>query len=176
MSFALTGRSGFRRNPILDPRALASARTIPPNLNTPELLIHVPAERTWYVRHRNLRQGQPFETVDYGAVDRLETTVHMVLVLDDKEIGCATIQKDEREGGFGYRIRGMAVDEQFRGRGYGRLLMEGTQAVARELGTGLWCNARVGAIPMYLQCDFQQVGEEFDMPNIGPHYVLEWLP
>ena len=142
----------------------------------PELISPVDAERTWHVRHRNLRQGQPFETVDYGAVDRLETTVHMVLVLDGEEIGCATIMKEEREGGFGYRIRGMAVDEEFRGRGYGRLLMEGTKQIATELDTGLWCNARINAIPAYVSCGFAQVGEEFDMPNIGPHYVLEWLP
>jgi GNAT superfamily N-acetyltransferase len=142
----------------------------------PKLHTHVDVERTWHVRHRNLRQGQPFETVDYGAVDRLETTVHLVLVLDDLEIGCATIQKEERAGGFGYRIRGMAVDEEFRGRGYGRRLIEGTQQIARKLGTGLWCNARVNAIPAYLTCGFEQVGEEFDMPKIGPHYVLEWLP
>lgn len=140
------------------------------------LEVGVPAERTWEVRHRNLRQGQPFETVDYGEVDRLDSTIHMVLVLDGKEIGCATVMREARPGGFGMRIRGMAVDEGYRGRGLGRLLMEGTQEVARAAGTGLWCNARVIAIPMYLACGFRQVGEEFEMPKIGPHYVLEWLP
>lgn len=145
-------------------------------MNIPELLTHVDVERTWQVRHRNLRQGQPIETVDYGAVDRLESTVHLVLVLDGVEVGCATILKEERDGGFGYRIRGMAVDEEFRGRGFGRLLMEGTQQLARARKTGLWCNARVIAIPAYLRCGFQQVGEEFDIVGIGPHYVLEWLP
>ena len=144
------------------------------DLTSPELHIHVPAERTWYVRHRNLRQGQPFETVDYGPVDRLATTIHMVLTLGGVEIGCATVMAEERDGGFGYRIRGMAVDEEFRGRGYGRLLMEGTQQLAREANTGLWCNARVIAIPAYTSCGFAQVGEEFDIPNIGPHFVLEW--
>ncbi|MDA0667021.1 MAG: GNAT family N-acetyltransferase [Planctomycetota bacterium] len=133
-------------------------------------------ERTWHVRHRNLRQGQPFETVDYGATDRLETTVHLVLTMGEKEIGCATIMKEERDGGFGYRIRGMAVDEAYRGLGCGRLLMEGCQSLAHELKTGLWCNARNNAIPSYVACGFRQVGEEFDIPNIGPHYVLEWLP
>ena len=147
-----------------------------PELKSPDLLIHVEAERTWHVRHRNLRQGQPFETVDYGSVDRLPTTVHMVLVLDGQEIGCATILKEARAGGFGYRIRGMEVDEEQRGKGYGGLLMRATQKLAREAGTGLWCNARVGAIPAYLSCGFQKVGEEFDMPGIGAHYVLEWLP
>jgi len=142
----------------------------------PELHTHVDVERTWHVRHRNLRQGQPFESVDYGAVDRLDTTVHLVLTLDGVEIGCATIMVEERAGNFGYRIRGMAVDEEYRGRGYGRLLMEGTQQLAREAGTGLWCNARVIAIPAYKSCGFVQVGEEFDIPKIGPHYVLEWLP
>ena len=140
------------------------------------LHIDVNHERTWHVRHRNLRQGQPFETVDYGDIDRLETTVHLVLTLDEKEIGCATVMKEEREDGFGYRIRGMAVDEAYRGLGFGRRLMEGCQNFAREKSTGLWCNARNIAIPSYQACGFKQVGEEFDIPNIGPHYVLEWLP
>ena len=137
---------------------------------------HVDAGRTWHVRHRNLRQGQPFETVDYGEVDRLSSTVHLVLTMGDQEIGCATIMKEERAGGFGYRIRGMAVDEEYRGYGFGRRLMEGCQNLAQELQTGLWCNARNNAIPSYVACGFQQVGEEFDIPNIGPHFVLEWTP
>ncbi|MHC4380201.1 MAG: GNAT family N-acetyltransferase [Planctomycetota bacterium] len=139
-----------------------------------ELLVGVPAERTWQVRHRNLRQGQPFETVDYGEVDRLPTTVHLVLTVAGEEVGCATLMEEDRVGGFGLRIRGMAVDDHYRGRGFGRILMEATQEVARERETGLWCNARVIAIPMYLACGFRQVGEEFEMPKIGPHYVLEW--
>lgn len=143
-------------------------------MSKPILETHVEVERTWHVRHRNLRQGQPFESVDYGEVDRLPSTVHLVLTMDGEEIGCATIMKEERAGGFGFRIRGMAVDEEFRGRGYGRLLMEGTQQSARELSTGLWCNARVIAIPAYEACGFRTVGEEFDMPGIGPHYVMEW--
>lgn len=141
-----------------------------------DLLVGVPAQRTWQVRHRNLRQGQPFETVDYGEVDRFPTTRHMVLTVAGEEAGCATVMAEERAGGYGLRIRGMAVDEAFRGRGFGRVLMEGTQEIARQEGTGLWCNARVIAIPMYLACGFRQVGEEFDIPDIGPHFVLEWKP
>ena len=140
------------------------------------LQTHVNYERTWYVRQRNLRQGQPLEAVDYGDRDRLDTTVHLVLTMGKEEIGCATIMKQERAGGFGYRIRGMAVDEAYRGLGFGRRLMEGCQTLAREQNTGLWCNARNVAIPSYMACGFQQVGEEFDIPKIGPHYVLEWLP
>jgi len=137
---------------------------------------HVDAQRTWHVRHRNLRQGQAFETVDYGEVDRIGSTIHMVLTMDNKEIGCATIMKEEREGGFGYRIRGMAVDEPYRGYGFGRRLMEACQDLANELQTGLWCNARNVAIASYVACGFAKVGEEFDIPNIGPHFVLEWSP
>ena len=144
------------------------------SLEEVELLFGVPAERTWQVRHRNLRQGQPFETVDYGAVDRLPTTQHLLLTVHGEEAGCATVMAEERAGGLGLRIRGMAVDEAFRGHGLGRLLMEGTQWIARQSNTGLWCNARVIAIPMYLACGFRQVGEEFDIPDIGPHFVLEW--
>jgi 7-cyano-7-deazaguanine synthase len=138
----------------------------------------------WPPRHRNLRRGQPFHTARYDEVDFLPTTWHMLLRLGGRPVGCATLMADPREpaadgpyaGGptLGLRLRGMAVDPEFRGRGFGRMLMEACQEESRRRGTGLWCNARVGAIPHYLACGYQRVGEEFEMPAIGPHYMLEW--
>ncbi len=134
------------------------------------------AERVWPLRHRNLRQGKPLETAKYGEVEHLPTTLHLVLSVGGLDVGCATLLAEERAGGFGLRMRGVAIDAPFRGRGLGKRLLQEAQRIAAARGTGLWCQARVSAIPVYQSCGFERVGEEFSIPDIGPHYVMQWLP
>lgn len=140
----------------------------------------------WPPRHRNLRAGEAFAKAQYHEVDFLDDTVHFLVRYGGKPVGCATLLRESRPAdpsgpyadcpAHGIRLRGMAVDPEYRGRGLGRRLMEACQEEASRQQTGLWCNARVGAIPHYLACGYQRVGQEFDMPSIGAHYVLEWRP
>jgi predicted GNAT family N-acyltransferase len=37
----------------------------------------------------------------------------------------------------------------------------------------VWCNARVRARSLYERAGFTVVSEEFDVPEIGPHLVME---
>jgi 7-cyano-7-deazaguanine synthase len=151
-----------------------------------ELQAHVEPTLVWPPRHRNLRAGEPFAKARYDEVDFLDGTIHYAVRVGGKVVGCATLLRESREAdssgpyasgpAHGIRLRGMAVDPQYRGLGLGRQLMEACQAEATRQNTGLWCNARVGAIPHYMACGYQRVGEEFDMPGIGAHYVLEWRP
>jgi len=146
----------------------------------------VEAKWVWPPRHRNLRHGFPFHRAIYPEVDFRGDTVHFLLRCSGRPVGCATLMVEPSPpdaggpyaGGpaHGLRLRGMAVDPAYQGRGFGRLLMEACQQEAQRQGTGLWCNARIGAIPHYLACGYQRVGQEFDMPGIGAHYVLEWRP
>ncbi len=40
----------------------------------------------------------------------------------------------------------------------------------------LWCNARVVALGFYTKLGLHTEGDEFDIPGIGPHYVMtRWL-
>lgn len=75
--------------------------------------------------------------------------------------------------GASWRLRGMATSDAARGSGLGRLVLEECFAVVRERGGRvLWCNARLGAVPFYERLGLEAVGPEFDIPEIGPHYVM----
>lgn len=72
-----------------------------------------------------------------------------------------------------WRLRGMATSDAARGTGLGRVVLEECFAVVREGGGQfLWCNARLVAVPFYERLGMACVGPEFDIPDIGPHYVM----
>lgn len=75
--------------------------------------------------------------------------------------------------GAAWRLRGMASAPEVRGGGYGAAVLAGCfREIADAGGTHLWCNARVGAVPFYERMGLTAVGEVFDIPEIGPHYVM----
>lgn len=125
------------------------------------------------LRHRVLRQGQPFETVHYRRIDTDPLTRHIGYFQEQNIIGIATMQVDERSG-CRFRIRGMAVDEAFRGQGIGTQMVEYFQRIAALEKTGIWCNARILAVPLYARCGFEIVSDVFVIENIGPHHDMEW--
>ena len=75
--------------------------------------------------------------------------------------------------GAAYRLRGMASSPEARGSGLGRAVLEACAAHVRSAGAVfLWCNARVGALGFYRRVGWKAVGDEFDIPEIGGHYVM----
>jgi ribosomal protein S18 acetylase RimI-like enzyme len=67
----------------------------------------------------------------------------------------------------------MATLFDMQGRGAGRRLVENGIGVARASGAELmWCNARVTARGFYERLGFVAVGDEFDLPASGKHYVM----
>ena len=80
-----------------------------------------------------------------------------------------------REGDPGaWRVRGMATAEHARGRGAGTAVLDALVAHAAEHGAAsVWCNARVGAIPLYERAGFSVVSDVFEPPGIGPHVRME---
>jgi len=72
-----------------------------------------------------------------------------------------------------WRLRGMATSDAARGTGLGRLVLEECFNVIRDAGGRvLWCNARIGAVRFYERLGLVCVGPEFDIPEIGPHFVM----
>ena len=78
-------------------------------------------------------------------------------------------------GGPGsWRIRGMATAPEARGRGAGAAILEALVRHALDHGaTRIWCNARVRARALYERGGFRVASDEFELPEIGPHYVME---
>jgi predicted GNAT family N-acyltransferase len=80
------------------------------------------------------------------------------------------------EGTEFWRLRGMATDDNARGQGLGaRILHSCTEHVRKHRShpkTVIWAHARTGALKFYRRHGFQTVGEEYNMPGIGPHYLI----
>ena len=68
--------------------------------------------------------------------------------------------------GPAWQLRGMAVVPGLQGEGIGSSLLT---AVHRDVGEGLWCNARERAVPFYQRHGWIIVSEPFDVGTIGPH-------
>jgi len=75
-----------------------------------------------------------------------------------------------------WRIRGMATVAAVRGRGAGSAVLAALleHATAQD-AKRIWCNARIAARSLYERGGLQVASEEFDVPAIGPHYVMERL-
>lgn len=126
------------------------------------------------LRWRVLRIGLPRETAHYHGIDEDPKTKFVVAHIGDKMVGCATLQTDPRDGAI-YRIRGMAVDEKVRNHGIGTKIVNFLQEFAASHNTGIWCNARIRAVPMYQRCGFEIVSDLFEIEGIGPHHDMEWV-
>ena len=75
--------------------------------------------------------------------------------------------------GLGYQLRGMATTEKFRGQGLGtRLVNFAIVYLQGQKANYVWCNARKVALKFYRDCGFEVISGEFDVPGIGPHYVM----
>jgi ribosomal protein S18 acetylase RimI-like enzyme len=61
-----------------------------------------------------------------------------------------------------------------RGNGAGSAVLEALVAHAVAAGASrVWCNARTPARSLYERAGFQAVSDEFELPEIGPHFVME---
>ncbi len=127
------------------------------------------------IRHAILREGQP-RTSCYYPEDSYKHTVHFAACLNSQLIGCASIYK-EKHPDFSlrqaWRIRGMAVLTIFQGQSIGSQLLESciNHAIS-EKGEVVWCNARSNVVKFYHRAGFKVIGDEFELPNIGSHFLL----
>jgi ribosomal protein S18 acetylase RimI-like enzyme len=68
----------------------------------------------------------------------------------------------------------MATAPQARGKGAGAAVLDALVQHALDGGAArVWCNARTPAISLYERAGFRVVSEQFELPGIGPHFVME---
>ena len=125
------------------------------------------------LRFEVLREGLPRGTEHYPGIDDDVRTKFLCAYDNDELIACSTLQIDEREG-CKFRIRGMAVSPSHRNKGVGSSIVKELQKYSAEQGSGIWCNARIRAVPMYKRCGFVEVSDVFEIEGIGLHYDMEW--
>jgi ribosomal protein S18 acetylase RimI-like enzyme len=68
----------------------------------------------------------------------------------------------------------MATAPSARRSGAGSAVLDALVAYAIARGASrVWCNARTPARSLYERAGFCVVSEEFELPDIGPHFVME---
>ena len=72
-----------------------------------------------------------------------------------------------------FRLRGMAVDTEYRGQNIGRKLIEKLEEYVKiQNGDLIWCDARIGAFDFYKKLGFKKIGESYEVPHAGIHYFM----
>ncbi len=122
-----------------------------------------------------LRPGRPMEEGIFPG-DEDETTFHLGLFEENNLISIASFYKENKEGfeGEGYRLRSMATNPEYQGKGFGKRILDAGIRVLKENNIDyLWCNARTSATGFYRTFGFDVISPEFDIPHIGPHYEMK---
>ena len=127
------------------------------------------------LRNALLREGKLTNEQCRFPTDALPGAFHLGYYMDD-ELVCIASFAPQDYGSFsgtGYQFRGMATIEKYRGKGIGNQLLNfGIVYLRGQKANYLWCNARKTALKFYLDIGFEIISEEFEVPVIGPHYVM----
>jgi GNAT superfamily N-acetyltransferase len=132
----------------------------------------VDPEVTAALRHKVLRPHQTLDDVRAAS----DGTPGIAVLDGERVLACASVRPepmpgDERPGDW--RLRGMASDPAVRGQGYGALALTAALDHARDHGAQrVWCNARTPARGFYERHGFTATGDEFHLPDAGPHYLM----
>ncbi len=132
-------------------------------------------ENTFPLRQKVLRPDFTLENCFFEG-DDLVTSYHFGLYYLDRiqGVGSAFLESNSLfSAGHPYRLRGMAVDPDYRRQGFARILLRQMIEFLNQKSCDLlWFNARAIAIPFYEKMGFIPVGSYFDMKGIGPHKVM----
>jgi GNAT superfamily N-acetyltransferase len=135
----------------------------------------ISAEETYALRSAVLRPGLPLEANFYP---RDAEGWHYGVESAGRIVSVGTIHPENHpqfSPAGQWRIRGMATEPEFRGKGCGSQLLRMMLAETAHLPL-IWCNARTPALSFYLRQGFTVESEEFTLPHLGPHRLLKFLP
>lgn len=99
-----------------------------------------------------------------------ENDIHFGLFVGDKIVACLTLTDS---GDKRMKMRQVATDSGFQGKGYGRKLADEAERFAKAEGfKTMYCNARKVAVPFYAKLGYKIVSDEFIEVGI-PHFTME---
>lgn len=140
--------------------------------------VRITAEDARPIRHRVLRPGQSADRLVYPD-DDASTSLHLGAHTSTGElVSVASFYQQPMPDSDSpaIRLRGMATLPDHRSQGHGRRLIETAlgQLTGQRITTPLimWCNARTSAASYYKRLGFKQVGDIFDIQDIGQHAVM----
>jgi predicted GNAT family N-acyltransferase len=142
------------------------------------LIRRVPAAVILPLRHAELRAGLPRASADFDG-DADATTWHFgasLAVAPGEIVGCASFMLQPHRSEPAYQLRGMATRRDLVRGGIGTALLRHAIAeLANATSVRLfWCNARIAATGFYERLGWRIVSDVFDVPTVGPHYVMTY--
>lgn len=127
------------------------------------------------IRNEVLREGRlTLDECRWPGDDDSES-FHLGYFADEQLVCIASFHKTGYKDfqGIGYQLRGMATLAAYQGKGIGNQLVNFAITYMRGQRVNyVWCNARKKAANFYSSLGFEIVSDEFDIPGIGPHYVM----
>jgi predicted GNAT family N-acyltransferase len=146
----------------------------------------ISAAETRPLRQQLLRQNARLEDLVYPG-DDAEDTLHVGGFWGDEMVGIASVYRmppksPPRPAVWSpwaeqvdklWRLRAMATLPDVRGKGFGGQILQACIGyVAQQDGVMFWCDARVAAAGFYARYGFVIYGEEYHVPDVGPHYLM----
>jgi GNAT superfamily N-acetyltransferase len=120
---------------------------------------------------------RPFHPLEDCAYPQDPHAVHFGCFEGDELLSIVTAHPEENQlfpAAGQWRIRGMATEPAFQGKGAGGAALIALLEWGMEEGVPLfWCNAREKAIPFYERHGFTVASELFDIKGIGPHKIMK---
>jgi GNAT superfamily N-acetyltransferase len=135
----------------------------------------IKAEETYPVRHSELRKGRPLEECKFEGDER-QTTIHIGGFYQNQLIAVATFLKQDHadyELLNAYQLRGMAVVKEHHQKGFGKILLTFAETLLLQKAIHcIWMNARISAVAFYKKLGYGTIGNVFEIPKIGMHYIM----
>ena len=137
------------------------------------LIKSISASQTYAIRKEVLRDGLDLPVVFDG--DTAVTSFHLG-AFDQNELVAVSSYLKTNNPEFQkeqYQLRGMATRPAHRGKGCGKaMLLKAEEMLQEKECQLLWFNAREVALNFYIKLGYQVLGDPFDIPVIGLHYVM----
>jgi predicted GNAT family N-acyltransferase len=135
----------------------------------------IPVEEVLHTRNMVLREGRLTLDECRFPTDSVEGTFHLGYYIQNTLVCIASFSPQGYAAytGLGYQLRGMATIEEYRGKNVGNQLLNFVIVYLRgQKANYIWCNARKKAAKFYTGIGFEIISPEFEVPVIGPHYVM----
>jgi GNAT superfamily N-acetyltransferase len=135
----------------------------------------IPATTTYAVRQPVLRVGKPIESCHFDG-DELASTHHFGCFVEGQLVGGISLFEAENATFTkqkSFQIRGMAVLDSYQKQSIGEALVnEAESFCVTEKATLIWFNARTSAVGFYQKMGYEIIGSEFEIKEVGPHFLM----
>ena len=112
-------------------------------------------------------------------IDNHPDSFHLGAFCGDRLVSMGSFFKQENKlfnNQLQYRLRAMATDNNYRNIGSGsKLIKKSFEILKKKKIEILWCDARLIAVDFYKKNGFKISSNIFEIPIIGPHYVMKKL-